>query len=437
MSFFFPAPRSAAAPSLPRHHRSRRDGSRNHRLASALFVVATACSPSANGGETPDTPPPAAAVPEVFRLSTTTLARHPLAIVEAAMRPLHAHFSAPARASFDTDSLLQVTTTVRGRIVELPAKLGALVRQGDPLAVLESSDLGEAQAELLLQERTAATTAPLVTLAKLEWERGQKLLAEAQGLSPADVARREIDYQTALGTQQRAESAAAAAKNRLRLFGMEEAAIELLLRDGVVQPRLVLRAARSGQVVERTATLGAMAMPDGLPLFTLADPTVLWVLAEVPEARVADVALDSPATVRLTWTPDIACSGTVTFLAPRLDPVTRTAVARIEVRQPPAALRAGMTCEARLDVASSRVGEGGPQLAVPESAVQTLEHRTVVFVPVPGDATAFTQRTVDVGRPLDGFVPVHSGLVVGDKVVADGSFVLKAVALQSAAGEEK
>lgn len=417
------------------HARGHRVRSRH--LARLLLVLASGCSPAANDAETPTAPPPAAAVPEVFRLTTTTLARHPLAIVEAAMRPLHAHFSAPARASFDTDSLLQVTTTVRGRIVELPAKLGAIVRAGDPLAVLESSDLGEAQAELLLQERTAATTAPLVTLAKLEWERGQKLLAEAQGLSPADVARREVDYQTALGTQQRAESAAAAAKNRLRLFGMEETAIEQLLRSGVVQPRLVLRAARGGQIVERTAVLGALAVPDGLPLFTIADPTVLWVLAEVPEAHVADVVLDSPATVRLTWTPDVACNGTVTFLAPRLDPVTRTAVARIEVRQPPAALRAGMTCEARLDVASSRVAEGGPQLAVPESAVQTIDQRTVVFVPVPGDATAFTQRTVDVGRAIDGFVPVRSGLVVGDKVVADGSFVLKAVAMQGAAGEEK
>lgn len=406
-------------------------------LAGTLLGLAAACSQPASGGEASEPPPPAAAVPEVFKLSTTTLARHPLAIVEAAMRPLHAHFSAPARASFDTDALQQVTTTVRGRIQELPAKLGALVRAGDPLAVVESTELGEAQAELLLQERTATTAAPLVTLAKLEWERGLKLLEQAQGLSPADVARREVEYQTALGTQQRAESAAAAAKNRLRLFGMEEAAIENLLRTGVVQPRLVLRATRSGQIVERNASLGAMALPDGLPLFTIADPTLLWVLAEVPEARVADVALDSEATVRLTWTPDIACTGTVTFLSPRLDPVTRTAVARIEVQRPPAALRAGMTCEARLDVASSRVGEQGLQLAVPETAVQTIEHRTVVFVPVPGDATAFTQRTVDVGRAMDGYVPVRSGLVVGEKVVADGSFVLKAVATQNATGEEK
>lgn len=405
--------------------------------AFTLLAALAACSKPSSEGTPNDSPPPAAATPEVFRLSTTTLARNPLAIVEATLRPLHAHFSAPARASFDTDALVQVTTPVRGRVVELPAKLGALVRAGDPLAVLESTDLGEAQAELLLQERTAATAAPLVTLAKLEWERGQKLLAEAQGMSATDVARREIDYQTALGTQQRAESAAAAAKNRLRLFGMEEAAIEQLLRDGTVQPRLVLRAVRSGQVVDRAATLGAMALPDGLPLFTIADPTVLWVLAEVPEARVGDVALDSTATVRLTWSPAVECTGTVTFLSPRLDPVTRTAVARIEVRQPPPALRAGMTCEARLDVAAAAKNDGGPVLAVPESAVQTIEFHTVVFVPVPGDATAFAQRTVDVGRAIDGYLPVRSGLVAGDKVVADGSFVLKAVALQAATGEEK
>lgn len=401
-------------------------------LRPVLFsaVLAAACSKSAE--PQPQTPAPAPAEPLVYRLSASTLQRQPITLATATPRNLRAHLTAPARITFDGDSTAQVAPNVRGRIVELPTKLGALVQPGDVLAVLESTDLGEAQAELLLQLRTAQTAAPLVTLARQSLERGQQLLASAQNLSQAEVARREADYQTALGTQQRAEAAAAAARNRLRLYGMDDAAIERVVQSGVVAPRLELRAPSAGQVIERRAALGALAAPDLGALFTIADPSVLWVLAEVPEARVADVGVDSAATVQLTYAPEVTCAGKVAFVAPRLDPVTRTAQARVVVHDPPPALRAGMTCEVRLDVAASRQAAAAPQLAVPESAVQQLDQRAVVFVPVLGDPAAFTLRAVEVGRPVDGYLPVFAGLQAGEQVVADGSFVLKAIATQAA-----
>ncbi len=368
--------------------------------------------------------------PLVYRLSAATLQRNPLGIVAVAPRDLRGSVTAPARVAFAADASAHVGSLVRGRIGAVPVALGAKVRAGDVLAVVDSPELGEVQNELLLQQRTAVSTAPLVALSLREWERGKQLYEELQGLTLQEVSRRELEYRTHCSTQARAEAAAVAAQNRLRLLGMGAAAIDALRQDGVVSARHEVRAPIDGQVVERTATRGDLVGPDQAPMFTLTDPGLVWVLAEVPESRVADVVVGSEASVHVAHLPVLDCRGAVTFLAPRLDPGTRTLQARIEVREPPPALRAGMFCEVRLPLPPRAAGAPLP-LVVPETAVQTMDRRPVVFVPIAGDPHAFALRSIEVGAAVDGFVPVLAGLQAGEQVVAAGSFVLKAQATQA------
>ena len=372
----------------------------------------------------------------VVRLSTEALARHPLTLATAVPRDLRRHGRVPARLAFDGDHTALVPSNLRGRIVELPGRLGSRVAAGDPLVVLECSELGELQAELLQQRQLALGTAPLVALAEQAWQRGRTLQQQADGVSRAEVERREGEYRRLLAEQQRAEQAATAARQRLGLFGMSDAAIDAVVATGRLDVRHVLRAPQDGLIAERTAVLGARTGPDQPPLFVLVEPSVLWVLAEVPEAFASRVQTGTPAEVRLTYRPELVVKGTVTLVAPRLDPTTRTAQARIEVRDPPAGLCAGMSCEVLVELVAS-AGEPRPSpLTVPESAVQQLDGRSVVFVPVPGDATAFAPRDVEVEPAIDGFVPIRAGLRDGDAVVTEGSFVLKAIAAVSG-GEEK
>jgi cobalt-zinc-cadmium efflux system membrane fusion protein len=67
-----------------------------------------------------------------------------------------------------------------------------------------------------------------------------------------------------------------------------------------------------------------------------------------------------------------------------------------------------------------------PVVAVPEDALQTVEGRSSIFVPVPGEPNTFALRPVTIGRAVAGLVPVHSGLAAGEAFVAGGSFILKA-----------
>jgi len=70
--------------------------------------------------------------------------------------------------------------------------------------------------------------------------------------------------------------------------------------------------------------------------------------------------------------------------------------------------------------------EPTPVIAVPEEAVQTVEGGPAVFIPVLGEENTFAKRSVTVGRPVGGLVPIYSGLVEGEQFVAAGSFILKA-----------
>jgi len=136
------------------------------------------------------------------------------------------------------------------------------------------------------------------------------------------------------------------------------------------------------------------------------------------------VAIGAAAQVRIAAVDDEAVSGNLSFIAPSLDPNTRTAQVRIEVKNDHGKLKPGMFATAVL--ASCREAAGQLVLAVPDEAVQTVEGGPAVFVPVEGEPNTFAKRAVGVGPAVGGMVPITSGLKEGEPVVVSGSFLLKA-----------
>lgn len=402
-----------------------------------LLAATVAAAFAACGGKTaatvavPDAPKPTAA--PVVRLAPATMQRHGLATAAAAPRALRRSFVAPGTVAFDADATANVTTLAAGRVVELRAGVGARVQAGDVLVVLESRELGEAQSAWRTQRAAAAALAPGVALAEEAWRRAKALHDESQGIALAEVRRREIDHQQALAPLRAAENGARAAADALRLLGMDEAAIDALAADGAVRPRIELRAPIAGEVVRRDVALGDMVDADTGALVALVDPSRRHVRAHVPEAFAAEVAVGAEAIVRAPHAPGRAVATAVAYAAPRLDEATRSRAVRLPLPADAPGLHAGMSVDAQVFVAAA----GEPALAIPAAAVQLLERRHVVFVPVAGDEGAFTERPVEVGAAVDGFVPVRAGLRAGELVVADGSFVVKAQATLGAPGEEK
>lgn len=380
------------------------------------------------------------------KLTAEAVERYGVKSVEAQLWALRPTVVAAARVAFNTEAMAHVGTPLQGRVAEIKVRLGDTVKAGDELLIIESPELGEAQADLLLKRTAVVTAGPMVELAKVTWERGKALYEQSQGLSLTEVQQREAQYNAAIAGQKSAEAAAIAAENRLHLLGMNQEQITEVIRTSKIAPRLSIKAAIEGMVVQREVTLGELVGPDRESLMVLADTRTLWVLADVPEAKLMGMVVGANAWVTLGSHSAAApgekaphrFEGTVSFIAPLVDPTTRTAQVRIEVPATDLTLKPGMFAQA--EVVLSNVEDGGaepePAVAVPDDAIQTVEGGPAVFVPVPNEPNTFAKRAITVGKPVGTMVPILSGLVEGEQYVVAGSFILKAELGKAGAAHE-
>jgi cobalt-zinc-cadmium efflux system membrane fusion protein len=375
---------------------------------------------------------------EEVTLTSEAVARYGIRTSVAQIWRMKPTIHVPARVGFNTEAMAHVGSPLRGRIVDVKVRVGDPVTVGAELAVIESPELGEAQADFLQRRVAVQTAEPAADLSRVVWERAKGLYEQSQGISLADVQRREAEHKASVAAVRAAEAARTAASNRLRMLGMEQAAIDTLATTGEVVPRYTIRAAIDGVVVQREVTLGELVNPEREYLMVLADATKLWVLADVPEARLLQVEVGSMAWVDVGTGGDEGhkrFEGVVTFLSPFVDPTTRTAQVRIEVPATELGLRVGMFAQAEI-VTSSVLDAGAPVVAVPEEALQTVEGAPALFVPVAGEPDTFQKRAVTIGSAVGGLVPVYSGLVEGESFVSAGSFLLKAELGKGAAAHE-
>jgi cobalt-zinc-cadmium efflux system membrane fusion protein len=359
-------------------------------------------------------------------LSAAAIEAEGLVLERVSKRVLRPSFSVPARIAFNSERLAHVGSSVRGRVTELRANLGDQVEPGATLLVVDSPELGEAQSDYLQRVSALGAAGPAVDLARNSHERARNLYDENQGLPLSEVQRREAELRVAEATLRSAEAAERAARNRLMLLGMDPSAIERLGETGAIDPHYLVRAPIAGEVIEREVTLGELVSPDREALLVLADLSHLWILADVPDGRLAEVRIGAPARVRLGASEDHWCDGTVTYISPAVDPATRRAQVRIEANDRHPELRPGIFAQAEI-VATHGDGDASlPVLAVPQSALQLVENTSSVFVAVPGEPGTFARRPVTVAKPVGGFVQVFTGLAEGEEVVVHGAFLLKA-----------
>jgi cobalt-zinc-cadmium efflux system membrane fusion protein len=316
-----------------------------------------------------------------------------------------AQLGVTGHVTYDQTRVSHVGPRAEGRIVALRSELGGRVRSGQVLAVLESAEVGATRADLHEAER-------LVEIAREHHERERRL--EAQGIS----SRKELlDAEAEL---RRAQAAFLRAGERLQALGA----------GGGTGAQFFVTAPFDGTVVEMHATRGEVVGPED-QLFTIADLSRVWIELDVYERDLGRVALGQPASV---VTPAFAArtfTGSIVYIGNLVEPGTRTVSARVEVENVGGALKPGMF--ARADIAVSN--DAAALLAVPQQAVQTLEGRTVVFVP--GDERGeFRAVPVTVGETLSNDrVRILGGLTAGQRIVTAGAFLLRSELARGEIGE--
>ncbi len=348
---------------------------------------------------------------------------------------LATRFVAPARVSLNSEAMAVVGSAVQGRVVDLKVRVGDLVKKGDELLVLESPELGEAQSDYLQKRAALAGARAVIEPAKGAAERAKSLYQGTQGISLTDLQKREVEYATAQNNLLVAQAAADASLSKLSLLGLDADRIEQLVKTSQINARYIVHAAISGHVIERPVNLGELVKPEREKLLLLADTTVLWVLADVPEARLKEIAKGAKATVTLGAVGEQTYEGTISNIALSVDPATRSIPVRIEIKAD-ALIKPGMFAQVEI---TSKLGGEKPDaavLAVPDAAIQTVDGSNAVFTPVKGEANTYVVRKVSVGPSIGGMVSIISGLEDGERIVMAGTFILKADLGKASAKED-
>ncbi|HTY17265.1 MAG TPA: efflux RND transporter periplasmic adaptor subunit [Myxococcota bacterium] len=309
------------------------------------------------------------------------------------------------RLAWDENATVRVYSPFAGRVTRIEVEPGQRVEAGAVLARLASSDYGEAEAD-------ARKSASDLRLAERTLVRVRDLFEHGA------AARKDLDAAEADQARARSESQRAAA--RLAAYGAEGTSI-----DG----SFPLRTPIAGVVVERNLGPGQEVRPDQIlagtpqlaaPLFTVTDPTRLWVMLDVSEHDAPHLRAGTPLVVHVHLDPSQAVAGRVEMVSEFLDPTTRTLRVRGALPNADRKLRAEMLV--RVDIEPD---DQAPVPEVPVAAVflQGEKH----FVYVEEEPGSFERREVAIGPERDGWLPVLSGLEPGRRVVTRGAILLEKI----------
>jgi RND family efflux transporter MFP subunit len=304
-----------------------------------------------------------------------------------------------------------VVSLVGGIVRRVNAELGQTVSRGQTVAVVFSDELAQAQSRYLTVQA--------------DLEEHHKHHARTTKLVEIGAASRE-ELEQATTKLRSAESELASQRQRLLLLGLSPQRINSLRSSEQVSSEVSLPSPVSGTVIARSANPGEIIQANK-EILRVADLSSVWVIGQVYEKDLARIKVGSGASITSEAYPGRVFRGQVSYVDPTLDPATRTAQVRIELANPGQTLKIGMY----VNVAFATLGGAESTIAiVPANAVQNIKNQQVVFVAV-NEANVFAMRPVRLGPEASGRYPVLEGVSVGDRIVTEGSFLLRAEWLKS------
>jgi Cu(I)/Ag(I) efflux system membrane fusion protein/cobalt-zinc-cadmium efflux system membrane fusion protein len=223
-----------------------------------------------------------------------------------------------------------------------------------------------------------------------------------------------------------ASSLFAAAKERLLQWEVSPAEIEKLDQTGKAITDLTIHSPVSGYITQKNALPNMYVQPETM-LYTVADLSDVWVLAQVFQSDAGKIKPGDPAAITLDAYPGRVFSGRVDYILPQLDMNTRTLPVRLVFPNPGLKLRPGMY----VNVGVKR--PMGRQLVIPAAAAFHSGTRNLVFVSA-GEGN-IEPREVEFGSQVGDEIVVRKGLQADEEIVTSANFLIDSEAqLQAAAG---
>jgi membrane fusion protein, heavy metal efflux system len=348
----------------------------------------------------------------LVRLPPDEVIRSGVTVEPVGRTAFRTHRTFPGVVRPNEHALANITTLVRGRVAEVHADLGQMVKADQLLAVLHSSDLGLAQSAYLKARARRH-------VAEQAYQRAQYLYKE-KVIGQAEAQRRE-------GEMISIRAEAQEAREGLRLLGMDDKEIRTLERTQTIRSEVAIVAPFAGRVIARDLTKGEV-IETTHKLFAVADLSTVWVVGNVSEKDISYVQRAAAVPnqlveVHVAAYPDEVFQGTVSYVGDVLDTATRTMQVRLILENSTGHLKPEMFATIRV---SSEPASG--VLVIPEAAIQ--HDRDRIFVFVQKDPGVFEARTIKLGDKNGAFAEVLEGVEEGEAVVKEGAFTLKSELLK-------
>jgi cobalt-zinc-cadmium efflux system membrane fusion protein len=364
-------------------------------LGSTLFVAA--CSPKAGGvAQTASVTP--------SNVTLTPAQRDNIRLYTVADSHFRKTVEATGAVDFDNDQATSVLAPFSGPVSRLLVSLGEHVKQGQPLAVVDSPDFAVAISAYRKAISTAQTARRLADLDKDLVEHNGVAKREAEQ-AETDAANAEADREAALQSLISLQVPAQAIKD---------------IQEGRPISRLdgTIRSPITGTVVEKLITPGQLLQAGTTPCFTVADLSRVWVMAQVFGSDLESVRVGDQADV-VTGIGTAKFTGIVDNISALVDPDTRSVVARVVVKNPGDFLKKQMYVRVSIQAHQEDTG-----LLVPVSAVlrDDVNLPFVYFVQPDG---SFARQHVTLGYRVGDQYHIAEGLKAGDQIVVDGGIFVQ------------
>lgn len=207
---------------------------------------------------------------------------------------------------------------------------------------------------------------------------------------------------------------------RLKLWGIKSFQFENWYKKGAIPRQITIFSNATGIVRSRNATVGKY-FKEGQNFFELSDLADVWVEMDVYEHDSSLIKIGQKVDLEFTAIPGDTLVGEIDFVNPVLDRKSRTLKVRATIENASGKLKPGMIANAVLNIDID-----GMPLVVPRTAIIDTGKRKVVWVKISGKT--FQAKTVHAGYESEGYVEIKHGLMEGEEVVIEGSFLLDAQA---------
>jgi cobalt-zinc-cadmium efflux system membrane fusion protein len=327
-----------------------------------------------------------------------------IAVQPVGVHPVGGAIVTSGKVTFDDLRVSHIFSPVTGRVTQILAQPGQRVRKEQPLAVIQSPDVGTAFSDL------AKAHADL-DAAEKDYKR-QKELFEAHAAAQKDYEASKANFDKAKAELDRAQRKA----HLLARGGADSVTQEYQLRS-LIDGEVVIRNVNPGVEVQGTYGGG-----QAVELFTIGELDKVWVVADVFEMDLGQVKTGAHVSVKVVAYPNKLFEGTVEWVSGSLDPNSRTAKVRISVDNRERLLKPEMYATVSISVDARKA------LAIPRTALLRLGDQNVVFVQVgktPDGLLKFERRPIAVDEEEGGdYLPVTHGLSDGEPIVTSGGILL-------------